>query len=81
MFGLYHPGEDRCDAVDGLGILLLALLYLDTGEDDEFARTALDMAEQTCFLHAFCKADLKTRVSIQAYSEDAELPAAIAGSN
>lgn len=27
-----HPGEDRCDAVDGPGILLLALLYLDTGK-------------------------------------------------
>lgn len=28
-----HPGEDRCDAVDGPGILLLALLYLETGEE------------------------------------------------
>jgi hypothetical protein len=28
-----HPGEDRCDAVDGPGILLLALLYLDTHEE------------------------------------------------
>ena len=31
------------------------------------ARTALDMSEQTCFLHAFCKADLKTKVSIESY--------------
>ncbi len=31
-----HPGEDRCDAVDGPGILLLALLYLD-GELPESA--------------------------------------------
>jgi hypothetical protein len=36
------------------------------------------MSEQTCFLHAFCKADLKTKVSIQDYSEAAELPAAVA---
>jgi hypothetical protein len=36
------------------------------------------MSEQTCFLHAFCKADLKTRVAIQPYSDDAALPAAIA---
>jgi len=50
-------------------------VFLDTGEDDDFARTALDMAEQTCFLHAFCKADLKTRVSIQNYDENSELPA------
>ena len=32
-----HPGEDRCDAVDGPGILLLALLYLDTGMEPESA--------------------------------------------
>jgi hypothetical protein len=53
-------------------------VYLDTGEDDDFARQALDMAEQTCFLHAFCKTDLKTRVSIQDYSDDATLPSAVA---
>ena len=43
-------------------------VYLVTGEDDEFARQALDMSEQTCFLHAFCKADLKTRVSIASFT-------------
>ena len=26
-----HPGEDRCDAVDGMGILFLALIWLETG--------------------------------------------------
>ena len=49
-------------------------VFLTAGEDDEFARSTLDMSEQTCFLHAFCKTDLKTRVSIQEYSEAAELP-------
>jgi uncharacterized OsmC-like protein len=39
-------------------------VYLTTGEDDEFARTALDMSEQTCFLHAFCKAELKAKVRV-----------------
>ncbi len=39
-------------------------LYLESGEDDAFARAALDMSEQTCFLHAFCKADLKAKVRI-----------------
>jgi hypothetical protein len=48
-------------------------VFLVTAEDDDFARTALDMSEQTCFLHAFCKADLKTKVSIQPH--DAPLPA------
>jgi uncharacterized OsmC-like protein len=47
-------------------------VYLDTDEPDEFARSALDMAEQTCFLHAFCKASLRTRVSIQDHGK--ELP-------
>jgi hypothetical protein len=29
-----------------------AHVSLASGEDDTFARTALDMSEQTCFLHA-----------------------------
>jgi hypothetical protein len=53
-------------------------VFLDTAEGDDFARTALDMAEQTCFLHAFCKADLKAKVSIEGYA-DAGLPAAVVG--
>ena len=39
-------------------------LYIESAEDDEFAQAALDMSEQTCFLHAFCKADLKSKVRI-----------------
>ena len=27
-----HPLEDRCDAVDGMGFLIAALLELDAGE-------------------------------------------------
>lgn len=42
-------------------------VYLETGEDDAFARTILDMSEQTCFLHAFCKADLKVKVRVASY--------------
>jgi hypothetical protein len=34
MFG-GHPGEDRYDAVDGVGFLLLALTYLQTGVDPD----------------------------------------------
>jgi uncharacterized OsmC-like protein len=40
-------------------------VFLDSGEDDAFARAALDMGEQTCFLHALCRTDLKTRVRVQ----------------
>jgi hypothetical protein len=39
-------------------------LYLESEEDDDFARFALDISEQTCFLHAFCRTDLKARVKI-----------------
>lgn len=30
-------------------------LFIDTPADAEFARTALDMSEQTCYLHALCR--------------------------
>ncbi len=36
-------------------------VYLNTPEDEAFARTVLDMSEQTCFLHAFCRTPLKTK--------------------
>jgi len=39
-------------------------VHLRTGEDDEFASLALDMSEQTCFLHALCRSKLKTRIRI-----------------
>ena len=39
-------------------------VFLTSNEDAAFARAALDMGEQTCFLHAFCRTDLKTRVKI-----------------
>ena len=37
-------------------------LYLRTSEDDDFAREILDMGEQTCFLHAFCRTELKPNI-------------------
>ena len=39
-------------------------VYLKDREDDEFARTVLDMGEQTCFLHALCRTYLKARVKV-----------------
>ena len=42
-------------------------VYLDSDEDAEFARAALDMGEQTCFLHAFCRTDLKARVKVSRF--------------
>jgi uncharacterized OsmC-like protein len=40
-------------------------VHLSSVEGDEFARTALDMSEQTCFLHALCRTKLKTRIRIR----------------
>jgi len=31
-----HASEDRCDAVDGVGYLLLALIYLETGKKPDY---------------------------------------------
>lgn len=34
------------------------------GNADETAQEMLDISEQTCFLHAFCRTDLKTRLKV-----------------
>lgn len=39
-------------------------VHLQTSEPDEIAKEMLDISEQTCFLHAFCKTDLKTRLKV-----------------
>jgi len=52
-------------------------VHLETGENDAFARKALDMAVQTCFLHAFCKAELRAHVKIQDYDDSGGLPPAV----
>ena len=38
-------------------------VYVETDGDDEFAREAVLMSEQTCFLHALCRTDLRTKIS------------------
>ena len=40
-------------------------VYLETSESDDIAREMLDISEQTCFLHAFCRTDLKTKLRVQ----------------
>ena len=39
-------------------------VFLQTSESDDTAREMLDISERTCFLHAFCKTDLKTRLRV-----------------
>lgn len=52
-------GEGRADAPE-------THVYLDPDGDDDFARQALDMSEQTCFLHAMCRTELRPKVEIVA---------------
>jgi hypothetical protein len=54
-------------------------VYLDSGEDDVFASTALDMAEQTCFLHALCRTALGVNVVVQDYTAELPKPSAVIG--
>ena len=39
-------------------------VYLETSESEETAQEMLDISEQTCFLHAFCRTDLKTKLKV-----------------
>lgn len=39
-------------------------VYLETSESDETAQEMLNRSEKTCFLHAFCKTDLKTKLKV-----------------
>ena len=39
-------------------------VYLQTSENDKVAQEMLDISEQTSFLHAFCRTDLKTKLKI-----------------
>lgn len=39
-------------------------VYLDTPEDDAFAREVLDVGERTCFLHALCRSVVAIRTQV-----------------
>lgn len=39
-------------------------VHLETGESDETAQEMLDISEQTCFLHALCRTDVKTLLKV-----------------
>ena len=39
-------------------------VYLTSADDDGFARKVVEMGEQTCFLHAFCRTDLAPKVRV-----------------
>lgn len=39
-------------------------VHLQTTESDDIARDMLHVSERTCFLHAFCRTDLKTKLKV-----------------
>lgn len=39
-------------------------VHLVTKESDDTTRDMLDVSERTCFLHAFCRTDLKTKLKV-----------------
>ncbi len=39
-------------------------VHLQSSESDDVARDMLDVSEKTCFLHAFCRTDLKTKLRV-----------------
>ncbi|MBQ0755965.1 MAG: OsmC family protein [Amphritea sp.] len=41
--------------------------YLESNYDDNYAQHVLGMAEQTCFLHAFCRTDLITEIRVSSF--------------
>lgn len=59
-FGGASGGTGKAGAADPVE----THVYLDTQEDEEFARKLVDMGEQTCFLHALCRTDLKTKMRV-----------------
>ncbi len=56
---------------DGVADAVETHVLVATKEDDAFARRALDMSEQTCFLHALCRTPLDTKVRVVRYADAA----------
>lgn len=59
--GDVSPGEVRPGHADAVE----THVHLETGEDEDFARAILDMAEQTCFLHALCRPELEPELVVE----------------
>ncbi len=57
-------GASGCTGKAGKADPLETHVYLKSSESDDVAREMLDISEQTCFLHAFCRSDMKTKLKI-----------------
>lgn len=62
----FPPGGASAGDAAGAADPVETHVHLRSSEDDdEFARRLVDMGEQTCFLHAFCRTPLDTRIEIR----------------
>ncbi len=58
------PGASGKTSRPGTASALATHLTLETGEDDTVSNDMLRMGEQTCFLHAACRSEVKTRIRV-----------------
>jgi hypothetical protein len=72
----WSPGSTSEAAQEGMAEPVETHVFLDSTEDDGFARTLLEMGEQTCFLHALCRSALRTDVTVRPFAKDGSLPEA-----
>jgi len=62
----YNVVQDtRFDLAGGIAFPVDTHVYLTTTEDESTCRKIVDMAEQTCFLHAACRMSNKTKLSVE----------------
>lgn len=61
-FSVGDPTADH--PVGGRAAAPVTHVYLEPDADDDFARQALSMSEQTCFLHALCRTELRPKVRV-----------------
>lgn len=61
----FAVGDPRADPpIGGRAAPPVTHCYLEPDGDDDFARQALSMSEQTCFLHALCRTELRPKVRV-----------------
>lgn len=62
--GFSLPGASGATGQAGTANPVDTHVFIDSGEDDDYARLLVDMGEQTCFLHAACRSQVKSRIRL-----------------
>ncbi|NOX70328.1 MAG: OsmC family protein [Gammaproteobacteria bacterium] len=57
--------DTHFDLASGISFPVDTHVYLQSGEDESTCRKIVDMAEQTCFLHAACRMSNKTKLTVE----------------